>query len=60
MVRILKYKTFFAKDYIPNWFEEVFVIEKVRNAVPWTYVISDIKDKKIVGTFNEKELQKAN
>ena len=60
MVRILKYKTFFAKYYIPNWFEEVFVIEKVRNAVPWTYVISDIKDKKIVGTFNEKELQKTN
>ena len=26
--------------------------------VPWTYVISDIKGKKIVGTFYKKEWQK--
>ena len=24
-------KTFFAKDYIPNWSQEVFVIKRVRN-----------------------------
>ena len=38
-VRISKYKNIFAKGYIPNWSEEVFVIKKVKNAVPWTYVI---------------------
>ena len=36
-VRISKYKNIFAKGYAPNWSEEVFVIKKVKNAVPWTY-----------------------
>ena len=29
-VRILKYKNIFAKDYTPNWFEEIFVIKKIK------------------------------
>ena len=29
-VRILKYKNIFAKGYVPNWSEEVFVIKKVK------------------------------
>ena len=33
-VRILKYKNIFAKGYIPNWSEEVFVMKKVKNTVP--------------------------
>ena len=33
-VRISKYKNIFAKGYTPNWSEEVFVIKKVKNAVP--------------------------
>ena len=41
-VRISKYKNIFAKGYTPNWSEEVFVIKKVKNAVPWTYVINDL------------------
>ena len=53
-VRISKYKNIFAKGYILNWTEEVFVIKKVKNAVPWTYVISDFKGKEIVGTFTKK------
>ena len=36
------------------------MIKKVKNTVPWTYFISDLKDKKIVETFCEKELQKTN
>ena len=35
-VRISKSKNIFAKDYISNWSEEVFVIKKVKNTVPWT------------------------
>ena len=57
-VRISKYKNIFAKGYVPNWSEEVFVIIKVKNTVPWTYVISHLKGEEIVGTFYEKELQK--
>ena len=60
IVRISKYKNIFAKGYVPNWSEEVFVIKKVKNAVPWTYVISDLKGEEIFGTFYKKELQKAN
>ena len=60
IVRISKYKNIFAKGYVPNWSEEVFVIKKVRNTVPWTYVISDLKVEEIVGTFCEKEEQKTN
>ena len=59
-VRIWKYKNIFAKGYVPNWFEEVFIIKKVKNTVPWTYVISDLKGEEIVGRFYEKELQKEN
>ena len=58
IVRISRHTSIFAKGYIPNWSEEHFMIEKVKNTVPWTYVIGDLKRKEIVGTFNEKELQK--
>ena len=58
IVRILKYKNIFAKGYVPNWSEKDFVIKKVKNTVPWTYVISDVKGEKIVRTFYKKELQK--
>ena len=59
-VRISKYKNIFAKGYILNWSEEVFMTTKVKNTVPWTYVIIDINGEKIVGTFYKKELQKPN
>ena len=60
-VRISKYKNISAKGYVPNWSEEVFVITKVKNAVPRTYVdISDLKDKEIVKTFYEMKFQKNN
>ena len=60
IVRISKFKNIFAKGYVLNCFEEAFLIKKVKNTVPWIYVISDLKGGKIVGTFYEKELQKAN
>ena len=60
IVRISKYENIFTKGYVPNWYEGVFVIEKVKITVPWTYVISDLKDEENVGTFHEKELQKTN
>ena len=59
-VRISKYKKNFDKGYMPNWSEGVFVIKKVQNTIPWTYVINDLNGEEIIGTFYEKELQKAN
>ena len=32
-LRISKYKNIFAKGYVPNWSEDVFVIKKVKNIV---------------------------
>ena len=46
-IRISKYKNIFAKGYDTNWSEEVFVISKIKNTVPWTYVISDLNGEKI-------------
>ena len=59
-VKTSKYQNIFAKGYVSNWSEEVFVIKKVKSTVPWTYVISDLNGEEIVVTFYEKELQKTN
>ena len=53
----MKVQKFFAKGYPPNWLE-VFVISKIKNSVPWTYVINDLNGEKFDETFFEKELQK--
>ena len=42
------------KGYTPNWSEEVFFINKIKNTVPWTYAISE------KWKIYEKELQKTN
>ena len=59
-VRISKYKNIFAIGYTPNWSKEIFVIKKVKNTVPWTYVTNDLNGDEIIATFYEKELQKTN
>ena len=43
---------------MPNWSEEVFVVDKIKNTVSWTYVINDLNGEEITGTFYENELQK--
>ena len=50
-VRKSKYKNIFAKGYTPNWSEEVFVIKKVKNTVPWIYVIKYLNGGEIAGKF---------
>ena len=57
-VRISKYKNIFAKGYTPNWSEEIFVIKGMKNTVPWTYVINDLNDEQIFGTFYGKKIAK--
>ena len=59
-VRISKYKNIFAKGYMSDWSEDVFVIKKVKSTIPWTYVINHLNGEEITGTFYEKELQKTN
>ena len=57
-VRISKHKNIFAKGYTPNWSDEVFVVSKTKNTVPWTCVINDLNGEEITGSFYKKELQK--
>ena len=57
--RISKHKkNVLAKGFMQKWSKEVFVISKIKNRVPWTYVISDLNGEGIAQSFYEKELQK--
>ena len=56
--RISKYKNIFAKGYTRNWLEETFVVSKIKNTVPWTYVVNELNGEEITGSFYESELQK--
>ena len=60
LVTISKYTNNFGKDYTRNWSKGVLVIKKVKNNVPWTYLISDLNGKGTIGTLYKRELQKAN
>ena len=53
IARTSKYKNIFAKSYVPNWSEEVFVIKNVKNTKTWIYVISDLKGEEIVAMFDK-------
>ena len=57
-VRISKYKNIFAKGYAPNWSEEVFLISKIKNTVPWTYVVNDLNGEKLLKVFMESNSRK--
>ena len=57
-LRTSKCKDIFTKGYAPNQSEEVFVVNKIKNRVPWTYIVSDLNGEKIIGNFYRKELQK--
>ena len=59
-VRISKFKNIFAKRYTPNWIDEIFIVKKIKNAVSWTYIISDLNGEETAGSFYEKELQRTN
>ena len=48
----------FFKGYVPNWSEEVFVVNKIKNTVPWTYEINNLNGEKSIGSFYEKVLKK--
>ena len=51
MIKILNLKlvikNIFRKGYLPYWFNEMFMTKKIKNTVPWRYVISDLKGEEI-------------
>ena len=57
-LRTSKYKNIFVK-YTPNWSEIIFVIKKVKNAVPWTYILLIIlMVNKLLEHFTKKNCKK--
>ena len=56
-VRISKHKNIFGKEYTLNFSKEVFIIDKIKNTISWTYVINDLNGEPIAGIFL-KELAK--
>ena len=59
-VRISKFKKKFEKGYTPNWTEEIFIIYAINMTNPVTYLIKDLNDVPIKGSFYKQELQKTN
>ena len=57
-VRISKFKNIFPKGYTPNWSNEIFIINKINDTVPWTYSLKDLNGEEILGSFYDRELQK--
>ena len=53
-VRITKYKNIFSKGYRDNWSKEIFVIDSVLKANPWTYEIKVLNRDTIIGSFMKK------
>ena len=58
MTAISKNVYFDISGNFVNKYNSIFIIGKIKNTVPWTYVISDLNDEPIPGSFYEKELQK--
>ena len=58
-VRISRMKAIFEKGYLPNWSEELYIVDKVQRTIPVTYKLKTLLDEEIEGSFYEKELQKS-
>ena len=57
-LRNSKYKNIFAKVYTPNSSKKVFVVSKIKNTIPWTYVINDLMVKKLLENFMKKNYKR--
>ena len=58
MLEFLSTKVFLLKDMFQ--IGEVFIVNEIKNTVPWTYTINDLNEEKVIETLYEKELQKTN
>ena len=58
-VRISRMKAIFEKGYLPNWSEELYIVDKVQRTTPVTYKVKTLLGEEIEGSFYEQELQKS-
>ena len=47
IVRITRNENIFWKGYAENWLRELFIIDSVLKANPWTYKMKDLNGEKI-------------
>ena len=59
LVRISKVKNIFAEGYTPSWSREIFIVDKMNDTVPYIYNFKDLNGEEIIGSFYDRELQKA-
>src|SRR5206468_10896755 len=52
-------KAIFEKGYLPNWSEELYIVNNVQETIPITSKVKNLLDEEIEGSFYEKELQKS-
>ena len=57
-VRASKLRKTFPKGYHQLWSEEYFKINKIINSYPTRYLLKDLLDEDITGSFYRTELQK--
>ena len=57
-VRISRIKGIFEHGFLPNWSEQIYKIHKINNSTPVTYILRDLQDEVIEGSFYDEELQK--
>ena len=53
-------KIFLLRDILQIGVKKSLSLKKIKNTVPWTYVLSDLNEEEIVRSFYEKELQRTN
>lgn len=56
-VRLLEAKNIFRKGYLPTWKDEVFIVDKVQNTNPPTYIVKDLDGQELPGGYYEYEMQ---
>ena len=57
-IRMSKYQNIFAKDYVPNWSEEVFVLKKLKILFRGHMLLVILKVKKLLERFRKKNCKK--
>ena len=57
-VRISRIEDIFEHGFLPNWLEQVYKINSINYSEPVTYILTDLQDEILEGSFYEKELQK--
>ena len=58
-VRLSRVKGVFEQGYLPNWSEALYVVTEVKKTNPFTYVLKDMNDEMVLGSFYGEELQKS-